>query len=98
MLIRVFRARPKPGAFTECARLAEEVAIPFVDRQPGLVARYAGTGVGEAGEELIMISVWEDLDALKNMTGDDWESAVIPDERLDDLIAETFLHQYQSFD
>ena len=98
MLIRVFRARPKPGAFAECARLAEEIAIPFVDRQAGLVARYAGMGVGEAGEELIMISVWEDLDALKNMTGDDWESAVIPDERLDDLIAETFLHQYESLD
>lgn len=98
MVIRVFRARPKPGAFEECARLAEEVAIPFVDRQPGLVARYAGKGIGVTGEELIMISVWGDLDALKNMTGDEWESAVFPDERLDALIAETFLHQYESID
>jgi quinol monooxygenase YgiN len=98
MVIRVFRARPKAGASDECARLAQEVAVPFVDRQPGLVARYTGQGVGATGDELVMISVWEDIDALKNMTGDDWERAVIPDERLDELIAETFLHQYESFD
>ncbi len=96
MIIRVFRARPKPGTVDELARLAEEVSIPFVDGQPGLVARYTGRGVGATGEELVMITVWEDLDALKNMTGDAWENAVLPDERLEPLIAESFLHHYES--
>jgi heme-degrading monooxygenase HmoA len=96
MIIRVFRARPEPGAADELARLAEEVSIPFVDRQPGLVARYTGRGVGATGEEMVMISVWEDFDAMKTMTGDDWESPVIPDERLEPLIAESFLHQYET--
>lgn len=96
MVIRVFRARTKPGAFEECARLAEEIAIPFVDGQPGLVARHTGKGIGATGEELIMISVWEDLDAMRNMTGDDWESAVMPDERIAELIEETFLHHYEA--
>lgn len=97
MIIRVFRARTKPGAFDECVRIAEEVSIPFVDRQPGLLARHTGKGIGAAGEEeLIMITVWESLDAMKNMTGDDWESAVLPDERLEELIEETFLDHYES--
>jgi heme-degrading monooxygenase HmoA len=96
MVIRVFRARTKPGAFEECARIAEEVSIPFVDRQPGLVARHTGKGIGAAGEELIMITVWESLEAMKNMTGDGWESPVLPDERLAELIEETFLHHYES--
>jgi hypothetical protein len=95
MLIRVFRARPRPGAVEELTRLAEEVSIPFVDSQPGLVARYTGRGAGATGEELVMI-MWEDLDALKNMTGEDWESPVLPDERLEALIEESFLHHYES--
>jgi heme-degrading monooxygenase HmoA len=66
MVIRVFRARTKPGAFEECARLAEEASIPFVDRQPGLLARYTGKAIGAAGEELVMITVWESLEAMKN--------------------------------
>ncbi len=97
MIIRVFRARPKPGhSADELARLAKEVTIPFVETKPGLVARYTGRGVGETGEELTMITVWEDLDALKNMTGDDWESPVMPDKRAEELIAESFLHHYES--
>jgi heme-degrading monooxygenase HmoA len=96
MIIRVFRARSQPGAVDELARLAEEVSIPFVDRQPGLVARYLGRGIGTTGDELVMVTVWENLDAMKGMTGDDWESPVIPDERLEPLIAESFLHHYGS--
>jgi hypothetical protein len=96
MIIRVFRARPAPGSVDELARLAKEVSIPFIDAQPGLVARYTGGGLGARGEELTMITVWEDLEAMKNMTGEDWESPVIPDERLEPLIAESFLHHYET--
>ncbi len=96
MIIRIFRARPQSGTVDELARLAEEVSIPFIDGQPGLVARYTGRGLGATGDELVMVSVWEDLEAMKNMTGDDWESPVIPDERLETLIAESFLHHYES--
>jgi hypothetical protein len=52
--------------------------------------------MGASGEEVMMNTVWEDLEAMKNMTGDDWESPVIPDERLEPLIAESFLHHYES--
>jgi hypothetical protein len=52
--------------------------------------------VGETGEELTMVTLWEDLDALKNMTGEEWESPVMPDQRAEELIAEVFLHHYES--
>lgn len=80
----------------EFAELVEEVSIPFVDGQPGLVARYTGRGFGVTGDEVVMISVWENLDALKRMTGEDWESEVIPDEREAERIEECFVHHYTS--
>ncbi len=97
MIIRVFRARPNAGhTADELARLAKEVTIPFVESQPGLVARYTGRGIGETGEELAMVTVWDDLDAVKKMAGDDWERPVMPDKRAEEIIAEVLVHHYQA--
>jgi quinol monooxygenase YgiN len=96
MLIRVFRARPKPGMADELAQLIEDISIPFVDAQPGLLARHTGCGFGATGDEIVMISVWESLDALKNMTGENWESGVIPDESEAERIEECSVHHYES--
>ena len=96
MIIRIFRARPKAGMADELAQLIEQVSIPFVDRQPGLLARYTGRGIGSTGDELVMITVWESLEAMKNMTGDDWESAVIPDQREAERIAKNSVHHFES--
>lgn len=96
MVIRVFWARPKPGAADELTELIEQISIPFVDRQPGLLARHTGRGFGAVGDEIVMISVWESLDALKNMSGEDWESAVIPDARLAECIEASSLDHYES--
>jgi hypothetical protein len=50
--------------------------------------------VGATGDEFVMISVWESLDALKHMTGDNWESEVLPDGRLADCIEESSVQHY----
>ena len=98
MLIRVFCAKPKPGRDEELARLIENVSIPFVDRQPGLVGRFTGRGIGAAGDEIVMISIWDDLESMKRMTGEDWESEVIPDERLAERIDSCSVAHYQTFE
>ena len=95
MVIRIFRAKPRPGGAAEFVELLQEVSIPFVDGQPGLVGRYAG-GVGTTGGELVLVTVWESLEALKNVTGEEWDSAVIPDPRQAELLEECFDHHYKS--
>jgi hypothetical protein len=97
MLIRVFRATPKPGKQDELVRLIEEVSVPFVDGQPGLIGRFTGQGLGATGAEIVMISLWEDLDALTTMTGEDWESGVIPDARLSERIDCWSVAHYRAF-
>jgi heme-degrading monooxygenase HmoA len=96
VIVRAFTARPKPGAADELTRLAEEISVPFVDGHAGLVARYFGRGLGATGDELVMISVWESLDAMKGMAGEDWESAVIPDPRMHELIDESSIRHYET--
>ena len=96
MIIRVFRAIPKTGMADELAALVKEISIPFVDGQPGLLARYTGKGVGATGAEIVMISVWENLDDMKRMTGENWESEAIPDARLAQRIEKCFVHHYET--
>lgn len=98
MVIRVFRATPKAGKEDELLELIRDVSIPFVDRQPGLVARFAGRGLGATGSEIVMVSVWESLDAMKSMTGESWESEVIPDESLAARIEQSSVLHYESLD
>jgi hypothetical protein len=96
VVIRVFRAIPKTGRADELAALVNEISIPFVDGQPGLLARHTGRGIGATGDEIVMISVWANLDAMKSMTGEKWESEVIPDERLAQRIEKCFVHHYET--
>ena len=97
MVIRVFRALPKPGAADEFAELVRTVSIPFVERTPGLVACYAGRGIGLTADEVVMVSIWQDVDALKNMTGEDWETAVIPDPGEAERIESCSVDHYDEF-
>jgi len=96
MVIRVFRAQPKQGKADEFAELIRTVSVPFVEGQPGLVARFTGRGIGRSGDEIVMISVWESVDALKNMTGESWEEEVIPDPREAERIETSWVHHYES--
>ena len=96
MVIRVFRAEPKQGKADELAELIRTVSVPFVDRQPGLVARFTGRGIGRSADEVVMISVWESIDALKNMTGESWEEEVIPDPREAERIENCSVDHYES--
>lgn len=43
-----------------------------------------------------MITVWESLEAIKNMTGEHWEHEVIPDERAAKLMEETCIDHNES--
>jgi len=97
VIIRVFRARIRPGHNAEFEALLREVSIPLVARQDGLLACYVGRPIGANGDEFTMVSVWRDLEALQAFTGDAWERPVIPDEREAAVILESFAHHSEGF-
>jgi quinol monooxygenase YgiN len=92
-LVRVFRARPKPGKEALLEEQMHEHAIPGVAAAAGLVTYYAGTPHGDTGE-FLMITVWQDLDAVRAFAGDDYERPVLYGETAD-LIEEMWLHHYE---
>ena len=95
MLIRVFRAVVHPGQQAEFERFFLNKALPMVKTQRGLVSVMVGTPNAVSPEEFLMISSWQDLDALKGFAGEHWQNAVIdPDEA--HLLKESFAYHYEA--
>ena len=62
--------------------LAEEMlrrlSIPKLES----IAWYAGRSLETDSAEFGVLTIWQDMDALKKYTGEDWEKAVIPEEEI----------------
>ena len=96
MIVRVFRARARPGREAEFEESLAQRSIPLVESQKGVRSYFAGRPAGSASDEFVMITIWEDLASLKAFAGDDWEKPVIPD-GMAPLMRESFLHHYEAF-
>jgi len=96
MIIRVFRAKVRPGKADEFERLVREQSVPMVKKQRGVIAVYAGRPVGSNSNEFTVTSVWKDLTDIKAFAGKDWEKSVIPPDELP-LLEETYIHHFELF-
>ena len=95
MIIRVFRARPRPGREVAYERMIREDSVDLVQRQPGLVALHVGKALDGSGE-LVMVSVWTDLESVQAFAGTDWQTPVaLPGE--DELVEQTTVTNYESW-
>jgi quinol monooxygenase YgiN len=95
-VVRIFRARVKPGRQADWERLVRDTALPELSQAEGLLACYPGGPLGDP-EEFSMVSVWRDLGAVRTYAGKDWATPVLyPGE--DEILAEVHVHHYQLFD
>jgi transposase len=93
MILRVFRARLKPGARQAFEKLCYDVSIPLLRAQPGLVTLHVGRPLPEYPDEFVLVSVWTDLESLKGFAGDTWDHPLIlPGEAA--LVQETTVQHY----
>jgi len=94
MIVRVFRARTRPGKAEAFRKFFEEQALPVMREQRGLVRVEIGWPMAPT-DEFLMITVWRDLDSLRAFSGDDWMQAkLLPEER--PLLDEVFVHHYEA--
>ncbi len=96
MIVRVFRARVRPGKAAEFERLHRTQSLDLVRSQPGLVTWYAGRPVGSNRDEFVLVTIWRDLEALRAFAGDQIDHAIIPDDEFP-LIAESHVQHYETY-
>lgn len=95
MIIRVFRATPRPGREADYERMIREESTMLVQSQKGLVALYTGARL-EPGNELVMVSVWEDEESVAGFVGPQWHTPVVLAGE-EELVVQTEVANYQSW-
>ncbi|HEX9012346.1 MAG TPA: antibiotic biosynthesis monooxygenase family protein [Anaerolineaceae bacterium] len=82
MIIRIFRAKVRPGKQAEFERMVEQLSIPLVQAQRGMLAFYPGQLIGQHAHEFVLITIWRDVESLKAFTGRNWLHSILPEEDL----------------
>src|SRR5215469_5935479 len=77
MIIRVFRARLRPGKRAAYERLCRTVSLPLMRAQEGCLAVSIGQPTPQLPLELVVVSVWRDLEHLIAFVGGHWREAMI---------------------
>jgi quinol monooxygenase YgiN len=92
MVIRLFRGRVKTENLKSLDKLLADVTLPLLQKWEGLVCYHVGRPMAPDANEFLVLTVWKDLQALKEFSGEDWQNAVIPQQMAAILEASNLLH------
>ena len=95
MIIRVVRGKAHTGKQAELVKEIEREDIPWLKSQKGFLSYYFG--LDPDGDELVMITLWEDFASLEALGGKYWNRIHIPSAQLS-LIEEVYGHHYMVID
>ena len=97
MIIRVFRAKIRKDKVADFQRMVKEQSIPWLKSTQGMLGYYAGAPLGEDEREFVMVTLWQDLDALKGFVGPSWNTPVVTADEAP-LVEEMAAQHYERFD
>jgi heme-degrading monooxygenase HmoA len=81
------------GKAPEFGEFFRTIAFPLVKSQDGLLSVVAGKPLADEPNTFCMTMVWENVEAIKNFSGEDWTRARIEPEE-EHLIASTSVAHY----
>ena len=94
MIIRVFRVLIHPQHKLDFEKAYNEISVPLVKSQKGLISVETGYPITGKSLEYVMVSNWESITALQNFAGDNWLKAVIPG-GMEKHIERCWVHHYE---
>jgi quinol monooxygenase YgiN len=77
-IIRVFRARARPGCEKSLADKLATSSVQVVQGQPGSLGFLIAGPANDEQHEFIFASVWADADAIKARFGRAWRVSMLP--------------------
>jgi heme-degrading monooxygenase HmoA len=96
MVVRVFRARIRPGKEGEFERFVLGTGVPLVTAQAGSQVT-VGKSRWSDQPEFTVITHWDSIDALEAFAGKDWQQAVVEPEE-EHMLAEVFCDHYEAIE
>ncbi|MEM7214095.1 MAG: antibiotic biosynthesis monooxygenase [Pseudomonadota bacterium] len=86
-ILRIFEVRTKAGCCDQLLANFATTSADVVRDKPGNQGYFFGKCIQGGENEVMFVSVWQSLDAIKSRFGDDWQKSYMP-EGYEDLIEE----------
>jgi len=96
MIVRIFRVRIHKEFKQDFEEDFDLISLPLVKAQKGLVSLSFGKVINQDKDEYILITTWEDQDALIAFCGEAWKQALIP-HGMEKYIKECWLYHFEQF-
>lgn len=97
MIARIFTMTTFPGREAELEEKLNSISTAVFDSHPGIIEYRIGRQTGSGNRrEYTLYSLWPDIDALKEMTGEEWEQPYIPDV-IKPLVESVRVNHYEVF-
>jgi quinol monooxygenase YgiN len=94
MILRVFRARTHPGMDKDFEEFLTHTALPLMKKQDGCRSVVLGKTRWGGQPEFVVISQWDNVDALKRFAGAEWQSPrILPEEA--HMVKQVFCDHYE---
>lgn len=77
-ILRLFQVQAKPGHVQQLLENFSTTSADVVRDEPGNKGYFFGEGVEADDGYVLFVSVWENLDAVKQRFGDDWKESHLP--------------------
>ena len=77
-IMRVFRARAKPGCEKALAEKLATSSIEVVQGQPGFLGHLAASPANDHQREFIFATIWAEAGAVKARFGKQWRASHLP--------------------
>ena len=78
VILRVFEVRARQGNATLLKQKLSDTSVSVVQGKPGNLGHMFGEVISTDENDLVFVSVWKDLDAVKARFGEEWEQSFLP--------------------
>ena len=78
-ILRIFEVRARAGKVEILRQKLSDTSISVVQGEPGNLGYFFGENISSDENDLVFISVWKDLQAVKSRFGKDWEQSYLPE-------------------
>jgi heme-degrading monooxygenase HmoA len=96
MIVRIFKVRIHKGCREDFEKDFGLISLPLVKAQKGLVSLSFGKVIDQDKDEYVLITTWENQDALVAFCGEAWGQAVIP-HGMEKYIEECWVYHFEQF-
>ncbi|MDJ0832550.1 MAG: antibiotic biosynthesis monooxygenase [Gammaproteobacteria bacterium] len=78
-ILRIFEVRARPGQAGILKQKLSATSVAVVNGKPGNLGYLFGENLSANENDLVFISVWEDLASIQSLFGEQWQQSFLPE-------------------